>query len=358
MHWLKDISGDGFPDVILCSYFFEGKYDLSTQLNFLIWNKEKLMYESKPLADYMDAPFWNEELSSVIFFSKSEDTSMEMYTFRGGEWQLSDKLVRGDWTEKEPWHDENSIWCRENVQNENLFPMGEDWDSEDKELEGGERIWKWVRETDNRSNAFFYAEGETAHTYEGYFYLHSYTELWQDVDLYITELEHFSGGILYALELEQPESSDPLDELYGHKYIGYFYVTDEIIFYYKDRITNEDGFTDENNKRIIEWIEKDEADFLEHGTIVCCEEGTEDITDENGYHAYVEVDGDRRIFRDYNDYFYGSKGYMLMVWEKGKGLTYYMQGNGSKNMHVEFGHNIKEEQKADYGYPYKRFHES
>ena len=146
VHWLKDISGDGFSDVILCSYFFEGKYDLSTQLNFLIWNKEKLMYESKPLAEYMDAPFWNEELSSIIFFSQADDTSMEMYTFRGGEWQLNDKLVRGDWTKKEPWLDENSIWCRENVQNENLIPWGEDWDTEDKELEGGERTWKWVRE--------------------------------------------------------------------------------------------------------------------------------------------------------------------------------------------------------------------
>lgn len=205
----------------------------------------------------------------------------------------------------------------------------------------------------SHSNAYFYSVEETVHAYEGYFYLHSYTDLWQDVDLYITELEHFSDGILYALELEEPESPDPYDKLLARKYIGYFYVTDEIIYYLT---AYEDGYTDENNSRIIGQIKCDEVKFLEQCTVVCCENGTEDITDENGYHAYVEVDGEKRIFRWYNDSFYGSKGYMLMVWEKGKGLTYYIHGNGEKNMHVEFGNNLKEEQKVDYGYPYKMFH--
>ncbi|MCM1425678.1 MAG: hypothetical protein NC118_03655 [Eubacterium sp.] len=75
--------------------------------------------------------------------------------------------------------------------------------------------------------AYFYAEGETTHTYEGYFYLHTYTDIWQDIDLYITKLESFSGGTLYALELEQPDSTDPFEQLLDRKYIGYFYVTDE-----------------------------------------------------------------------------------------------------------------------------------
>lgn len=148
------------------------------------------------------------------------------------------------------------------------------------EVQGEEKI-------NNVDNTYFYKPDETIHTYEGYFYLHSYTDLWQDVDLYITKLEDFSDGTLYALELEQPESSDPFDELYGHKYIGYFYVMDEIIYRYNDYPTGEDGYTDEN-----------------------------------GYHSYVEVKADRRIHRFYNDYFYGSKDYMLMVWEKGKGLRW------------------------------------
>lgn len=200
------------------------------------------------------------------------------------------------------------------------------------------------------SNAYFYAEEETAHTYEGYFYLHSYTDLWQDIDLYIKKLQSFHDGALYALELEQPTSSDPYDNLLDRKYIGYFYVTAENIYYLP---VNAEGYTQENNNSIINQIKSDEAKFLERCTVVCCENGTEDIIDENGYHAFVEVEGEKRIFRYYNDYFYGSKDYILMVWEKGKGLIYYIHGNGSKNMHVEFGNNIKEEQGVDYGYPYK-----
>ena len=34
-----------------------------------------------------------------------------------------------------------------------------------------------------------------------------------------------------------------------------------------------------------------------------------------------------------------------MVWEKGKGIVYYMHGNGQKNMHVEFGTDLKKQQK-------------
>lgn len=48
---------------------------------------------------------------------------------------------------------------------------------------------------------------------------------------------------------------------------------------------------------------------------------------------------------------------MLLVWEKGIGLTYYMHGSGGMDMHVELDHNLKEEQKTAYGYPFKLFHE-
>lgn len=207
---------------------------------------------------------------------------------------------------------------------------------------------------EEQRNVYFYKAEETIHTYEGYFYLHSYTDLWQDIDLYITRLESFPNGTLYTLELEQPVSSDPYDELLDRKYIGYFYVMDEVIYYLS---AEKDGYTDANNNRIIEQIKSSEANFLEQCMIVCCENATEDITDDNGYHAYVEVDGDKRIFRYYNDYFYGSKEYMLIVWEKEQGITYYMHGNGAKNMHVEFGSHIKEEPEADYENPYNMFHE-
>ena len=49
---------------------------------------------------------------------------------------------------------------------------------------------------------------------------------------------------------------------------------------------------------------------------------------------------------------------MLIVWEKGNGIVYYMHGNGAKNMHVEFGTDLELQQQTDYGYPYKLFHEN
>ena len=205
-------------------------------------------------------------------------------------------------------------------------------------------------------NPYFYTTTEQKVEYEGYFYTHSYRDIWQNIDLYITNLQTFENGALYTLELEQLESTDPLDKIaLGRRYLGYFYVTDNAIYYTSATM---EGYSDAENRRILRQIQTDEAAFLEECDIVCCENGTVDVTDENGYHAFVETDGDRRIFRFYNDYFYGSKDYKLIVWEKGKGIVYYIHGNGAKNMHIEFGADIDKEQQTDYGYPYKLFHES
>lgn len=206
----------------------------------------------------------------------------------------------------------------------------------------------------NRQNPYFYKVTETRVTYEGHFYPYSYREIRQDIGLSITELYSFKNGNLYALELDQLEVSDPLDEIKaGRRYLGYFYVTDQIIYYMP---SDAEGYTKEKNREVIDYLKTNEKEFCDHCYIVCCESGTEDITDENGYHSFVEVDGKKRIFRYYNDYFYGSKEYLLIVWEEEKGIVYYMRGNGAMNMHVEFGVDLEKEQQADYGNPYRMFH--
>ncbi len=203
-------------------------------------------------------------------------------------------------------------------------------------------------------NPYFYKSIEKKVEYEGYFYLWNYTDIWQTISLNIMKLETFENGILYALELDQLEVSDPLDEInLGRRYLGYFYVTEQTVYYVSAAM---EGYTEEENRKIIDRIQKNEAKFIEESIIVCCENGTNDITNEQGYHAFVEVNGERRIFRYYNDYFYGSKEYMLIVWEKGNGIVYYVHGNGNKNMHIEFGVNLQKEQQEDYGSPYKLFH--
>lgn len=206
----------------------------------------------------------------------------------------------------------------------------------------------------HHQNPYFYKVDGKVVEYEGYFYLHTYRSFYQNVDLNITELGVFENGTLYTLELGQLDVSDPLDELgWGRRYIGYFYVTDDRIYM---TASGEDGFTKKRNREMIQLLQEDEKEFLERCVIVCCEEGTEDRADDQGYHIWVEVDEDRRIFRDRNDYYYGSKDYLLMIWEKGRGITYYVHGNGMKNMHVEFGVDLPEKQRVDYGFPYKLFH--
>lgn len=208
---------------------------------------------------------------------------------------------------------------------------------------------------ENRQNAFFYSPNETKVAYEGYIYPLSYSgEIWTDVYLNITEMERFDDGILYALELDQIDVDDPWDGIeWGRRYLGYFYVTNDSIYNWAATM---DGFTEESNQEAIRMLREDEEAFLGARYIVCCENGTEDIVDELGYHAFVEVDGDRRIFRYYNDYYYGTKGYQLMVWEKGKGLVYYIYGEGSMRMHIEFGVDLVKERQTEYGYRYDMFH--
>ena len=203
-------------------------------------------------------------------------------------------------------------------------------------------------------NTWFYMPTQKEVEYEGYFYPYSYREIWQNIDLSIMELYSLKNGNSYIFQLARFVVSNPLDEIkLGRRYLGYFYVTDQIIYYMPSSV---EGYTNEKNREIIDCLQTNEKKFCDDCYIVCCESGTRDIMDENGYHSFVEVDGERRIFRYYNDYFYGSKEYLLIVWEKEKGIVYYMRGNGAMNMHVEFGVDLKREQLTDYGNPYRMFH--
>ena len=56
------------------------------------------------------------------------------------------------------------------------------------------------------------------------------------------------------------------------------------------------GYTEEKNEIIISGLESDEDLFLKEWTIVCCENGTADVVDDAGYHAFVEADGEKRIY--------------------------------------------------------------
>lgn len=199
-------------------------------------------------------------------------------------------------------------------------------------------------------NPYFFKEGQSEAVYEGYFLPLSFREIKQNIVLNIQKIEVFENGELYSLELDQLEpTDDPLDSIrMGARYLGYFYVTEDIIYRVNTGISSIDreGMTKEAvedmNENIIKLIHEEGEDFLEECLIVCNEEGTENTADENGWHEYVEVDGDRRIFHMYNDYVSGTKEYEQIIWEKGKGITYYQHGAGNMLMHVELGINLYE----------------
>ena len=152
VYWIKDISGDDFPDVILCAFYLEGDAVYNTKLYFMVWNSEKSVYESKslPWNKSVNMPVWNEELSSVIFADVGDGVTMKMFSVEDGEWQLHGELVKNDIKivlpeQNMPWSDANSIWCLHNTQNEWLFPGYGNWNTIEETLNGDKIIWKYVQ---------------------------------------------------------------------------------------------------------------------------------------------------------------------------------------------------------------------
>lgn len=189
-----------------------------------------------------------------------------------------------------------------------------------------------IKKTEEKIS-FFFAEGQETVEYEGIFYPLSFNEIRQNIKLNIRKVKEFKDGTLWALELGQLDVSDPEDEIsMGRQELGYYYVTGDRI--YQKRLRD---MSSESDKKVTYMIQEAPQEFYEGCTLVCNEEGTENIADEQGWHEYVEVDGEKRIFHRYNDYTSGTKEYGKIVWERGKGITYYLSGAGSRLMEVEIG---------------------
>lgn len=202
-------------------------------------------------------------------------------------------------------------------------------------------IFKSAFKNKNTEQGFFFT-GEDAIEYEAIILPllndKEIYELWNNVTLRIRLVEKFDTGILYALELDQIQIEGIGDVIRsGRRYLGYFYVQDDVIYLRRLWGFEEGRFNDRQEQEIVDLLREDEEEFLEGCLLVCCEEGTEDIVDEEQWHKYVEVSGDTRIFRMYSDYRGGTKEYLKIVWERGKGITYYCNGTGNGFMQVEFG---------------------
>ena len=186
VHWIKDISGDGYPDIILCTDYIS-QPSANTRLNFWVWNAKNRIYEMKSLPDaYVMMPIWNESLSTLMYFQEGFNPyviDMKMFTLAEEEWELyaeirtcseqetmpvfeneyqrevyykeldyiqkeifyeNGEAVAESDTEGGPWWDENSIWYRDSKENEHFYPEGK-WKREDVTLNTGEVISKYVQ---------------------------------------------------------------------------------------------------------------------------------------------------------------------------------------------------------------------
>ena len=69
-------------------------------------------------------------------------------------------------------------------------------------------------------------------------------------------------------------------------------------------------------------------------TLVCREAEMPDVLEEEGWHEYIEENGDRREYHGYGTW--GSTNYYEhFVWEWGKGLVAYRSGYGAESYGIE-----------------------
>ena len=176
-------------------------------------------------------------------------------------------------------------------------------------------------------------------TYDGLFVLLNYEEVRQSATLNVMHLMDFEHGTLYALILNQLVVSDSWDQIpIGRENLGYFYVTKDAIY----RMPYFYELNDDETLRVIAEINEDEEVFLDKCQIVCQENAIIDMPDEDGWRQFVEVDGDKRRFRLYNNSS-GTTFYERLVWQKNKGLVYYRSGYGAMKEHISFGLNLEED---------------
>lgn len=191
---------------------------------------------------------------------------------------------------------------------------------------------------EGKENAFFFEDNQTQVICDVLINNLEGEEKTYALNLNIEKLKEFENGTLYRMELEQPEVENPIDKIgMGRSYLGYYYVTEDKVYLrplYEYNQTR--GYTEETDQTVIEGIQKDEQLFLEEECfLVNCNEENDRIADENGWNSYVEVIGDTHIYYLYNNYTSGTKEYRKIIWQKGKGMIYYLHGAGDRKMEVE-----------------------
>nr|MDE6420199.1 hypothetical protein [Lachnospiraceae bacterium] len=180
VHWMIDFSGDGFPDIALCSDLMYGSRFSFAQTYFLIWDAQEMAYEEKPLpvkntgAYHTGFVYWVPELDAVwrdIGTDEYRGDIYGMFSFVDGEWQLVRSLEE-IYSETETYED-----SREDIEypcveayRELYYQDGkivreerreERWDGEQEELYPAYREWmSGEAEIGGVTLSFYYVRNE------------------------------------------------------------------------------------------------------------------------------------------------------------------------------------------------------
>lgn len=92
VYWIKDISGDGFPDIIFCAEYNSQPKPYAEPF-FLVWDAEKEGYDLRkvPVEWMWWSPRWDEELSALMYCTEGFNewvSDLNVYTYGAEGWEL------------------------------------------------------------------------------------------------------------------------------------------------------------------------------------------------------------------------------------------------------------------------------
>ena len=187
------------------------------------------------------------------------------------------------------------------------------------------------------TNPYFFYQKTAKVQFNGYYMMYDIIE--QPFYLNIIHLQNFKNGSLYVLLLDKLKVDDPADQIpSGRENLGYFYVTKDKIY----KLSDYKPYSDKTTPDLIASITKNESAFIKQCQLVCQDKATRAVADKEGWYEFIEAEGDKRRFRNYNDGG-GSTWYERIVWQKDKGIIYYRSGYGSGREEISFGVNLRDD---------------
>ena len=312
---LTDLTGDGFPELIMGYYsdLFDEDY-----LYAVYYYSETEGIKMEWHTSYFSMSLY--EGGIIEYISGGMDYTITYLRFQEEteSWELADCIIV-DWNSQD---DSESYYrgvntahfadpANEPMSEEEYREIVERYTAEPVELE-----WIPLFGGEESADGYFFPQGESSHTYMATFIDLELVE--KEVVLHVTEVQAFEEGTLYELKIDSDmEARDTHAGYRGDwRNFGLFYVQgDEIYFIRAEEAQSE-----------YQTVEE----ILDAATIVCSEDGKEDTLDEDerGWHEFILAEGDRREYHGYST-MVETGYYEHFYWEKGKGLVTYESGYGA-----------------------------